>query len=275
MKTLIRVGTTSYIKPADILPNVRYLGPLVDDIELVLFESEELSNLPDEKTIDALSSLAQEHDLTYTVHFPLDIYPGSRDESVRVRAVEMMGRIVTLTEELDPFGYVLHLTPDHYGPSPSDDVAGWLLSLDRSLAEFLTSTGIDPSLVCAETLSYPFSIVEPLVERYDLSVTLDIGHIWLMGYDADSAAGRLLPRARICHLHGVRDGKDHLGLDEGDGEAIERFLGQLVGQVDRDGKERALTIEVFGEREFTASLSMLKRSRAMMSQMGGGIYGNH
>lgn len=275
MKRVIRVGTTSYIKPADILPNVRYLGPLVDDIELVLFESEELSNLPDEGTIRALSSLAREHDLTYTVHFPLDIHPGSRDERVRVRAVEMLKRIVALTEGLDPFGYVLHLTPDHYGVSPSDDLEGWLSSLDRSLDEFLTSTGIDPSLVCAETLSYPFSIVEPLVERYDLSVTLDIGHIWLMGYDADSTARRLLPRSRICHLHGVSDGKDHLGLDEGEGGAIEHFLDQLVGQAGHDGRERVLTLEVFGEREFTASLSLLRRSRAMMGQMGGGVYGNH
>lgn len=275
MKKMIRVGTTSYIKADDILPNVRYLGPLVDDIELVLFESEELSNLPDRETIATLGSLGCEHGLTYTIHFPLDIFPGSRDETVRTRAVSMLERIVSLTEDLGPFGYVLHLTPDHYGVSPSDDLDGWLSSLDRSLDEFLSASGVDPSLICAETLSYPFALVEPLVARYDLSVTLDIGHIWLMGYDADETANRLLGRTRICHLHGVADGKDHLGLDEGDGEAIERFLGQLVGQVYRDGKERVLTLEVFGEREFGASLSLLDKSRAMMSRREGGGHGNH
>lgn len=275
MEQLIRVGTTSYIQPADILPNVRYLGPLVDDIELVLFESEELSNLPDRETMAALGSLAREHALTYTVHFPLDIFPGSRDEAVRSNAVSMLKRIVALTEGLEPFGYVLHLTPDRYGVSPSDDLDGWLSSLDRSLDEFLTTASIDPSLICAETLSYPFSIVQPLVARYDLSVTLDIGHIWLMGYDADLAAASLLGRTRICHLHGVADTEDHLGLDEGDEKAIERFLGQLVDQVKDDGKERVLTLEVFGERELAASLSLLGRSRAMMGQRGGGVYGNH
>ena len=29
-----RLGTTSYIIPADIIPNVRFPGPLIDDIEL-------------------------------------------------------------------------------------------------------------------------------------------------------------------------------------------------------------------------------------------------
>ncbi len=271
----IRIGTTSYIKPDDILPNVRYLAPLVDDIELVLFESAEASNLPDERTIRALASLAREHDLTYTVHFPLDIFPGSRDEEERVRATAMLTRIVSLTEALDPFAYVLHLTPDHYGVSPSHEVGAWLSALDRSLEEFLGSTKIEPSLICVETLSYPFDLVEPLVRRHALSVTLDIGHIWLMGYDSDEEARLLLPRSRICHLHGVAGGKDHLGLDEGDGEAIERFLQALVGQTERDGVERVLTLEVFSEREFDASLSFLAKSRAMMSQSGGGVYGNH
>ncbi len=275
MKKLIRVGTTSYIQPADILPNVRYLAPLVDDIELVLFESDEASNLPDERTIAELASLAREHDLTYTVHFPLDIFPGSRVEAERSRAVKMLNRIVSLTEELDPFAYVLHLTPDHYGVSPSHEVGAWLSSLDRSLEEFLGTTTVDPSQICVETLSYPFDLVAELVSRYALSVTLDIGHIWLMGYDSDEATRLLLPKSRICHLHAVSNGTDHLGLDAGDGVAIERFLRSLVEHTERDGRERVLTLEVFSEREFAASLSFLKESRAMMGQSGGGVYGNH
>lgn len=94
----MRIGTTSYIIPDDILPNVRYLADKVDDIELVLFESEEMSNLPDEKTIRELSLLGESHDLSYTVHFPLDIYPGSRDQQERSRFLRTIERIVTLTE---------------------------------------------------------------------------------------------------------------------------------------------------------------------------------
>ena len=47
-KTPFRIGTTSYIIPADILPNVVYLAGKVDDVELVLFEVEEGGgNLPE------------------------------------------------------------------------------------------------------------------------------------------------------------------------------------------------------------------------------------
>ena len=53
-----RLGTVSYIIPDDILPNVRYLADAVDDIELVLFESDELSNIPDEAAIAELADIA-------------------------------------------------------------------------------------------------------------------------------------------------------------------------------------------------------------------------
>ena len=69
-----RIGTTSYIIPDEIIPNVRYLAGLVDDIELVLFEVDDgPNNLPDAAAIKELQSLAARHQLTYTVHLPLDL----------------------------------------------------------------------------------------------------------------------------------------------------------------------------------------------------------
>jgi tetraacyldisaccharide-1-P 4'-kinase len=77
---MFRVGTTSYILPDDILPNVEYLAPRVDDVELVLFETDEHGgNLPDGALRDRLSALAAAHALTYTVHLPLDLRLGTVD----------------------------------------------------------------------------------------------------------------------------------------------------------------------------------------------------
>jgi len=73
--TPFRVGSTSYVYPDDILPNVRRLAADgdVDDIELILFEVDDgATNLPDLRTIDALCALAAQHRLTYSVHLPLD-----------------------------------------------------------------------------------------------------------------------------------------------------------------------------------------------------------
>lgn len=100
-------------------------------------------------------------------------------------------------------------------------------------------------MFCVESLSYPFSYIYPLVERYDLSITLDIGHIWLMGYPMQENLDLLLPRTRIAHLHGVHDGKDHLGLDKGDPAQISQFLSAFSKQTKNDNVERVLTLEVF------------------------------
>ena len=61
-----RLGTTSYIIPADILPNAHYLAGKVRDIELILFEVDDgPNNLPSPEVIDELAQIAREHDLTY------------------------------------------------------------------------------------------------------------------------------------------------------------------------------------------------------------------
>ena len=262
----MRIGTTSYIIPDDILPNVRYLAPLVDDIELVLFESEGEDNLPTKKVISALNDLAREHDLTYTVHFPLDVYPGSTDRKIREKSLDTYLKILDLTQDLDPFGYILHLTPELYGQTASPNIPVWLDCLDESLSRLLEKTSLSSKMFCAETLSYPFEVVEDLVKKHNLAVTLDIGHVWMMGYDAGASCSSLLANTRVCHLHGVDEkGKDHQSLDTGDPSLIEGFLAPLVQQ-EEDGEERVLTLEVFNQHDFLTSLSLLRQSRAMMGK---------
>ncbi len=78
-----RLGTSSYIIPADILPNVQYLAGKVRDIELVLFEVDDgQNNLPSSDVLNELVRLAALYDLTYTVHLPLDLKLGA-DGSAR------------------------------------------------------------------------------------------------------------------------------------------------------------------------------------------------
>ena len=76
-KLPFRIGTTSYIYPEDILPNVHKLKSKVDDIELVLFEANNLGNIPKRKDLEELKRISSKWNLTYTVHLPLDINLGS------------------------------------------------------------------------------------------------------------------------------------------------------------------------------------------------------
>lgn len=254
----MRIGTSSYIIDDSILGNVKFLSDKVDDIELILFETEEQSNIPDRNTIQELAKIAYDTNLSYTVHFPLDMFIGSSDKTLRNRAVNTCKHIIELTHGLSPFGYVLHLTPDKYGIIPSDNIPLWVSYLDDSIEQIL-ETGTSSVQFCAETLSYPFELVHPLVKKNKLSVTLDIGHIWLMGFD-EGVALDLLPESRIVHLHGVSSvmGEDHQSLLVQEFEKTKRFITAVLNQEKFDGKERVLTLEVFDFKDFTESLEVVE-----------------
>src|SRR5512143_77809 len=103
------LGTTSYIIPDDILPNARYLAGKVRDIELILFEVDDgPNNLPTSEVIDELLQIASQHDLTYTVHLPLDLKLGA-DGSEHDQSLVKAKRVIECTRGLDLWAYVLHL----------------------------------------------------------------------------------------------------------------------------------------------------------------------
>jgi len=105
-----------------------------------------------------------------------------------------------------------------------------------------------------ETLDYPFELVAPVILETGLSVCLDVGHLWLGGYDVDESLKTWLSRTRIVHLHGVRDGKDHLDLAVLEPGVLRALLARLGA--DRV-LQRVVTLEVFGEEPFEKSMNAL------------------
>lgn len=168
-----RIGTTSYILPDDIIPNLLHLRERVDDVELVLFESEEFSNLPSVESAAEIERLGAEADLSYTVHLPLDIALGAADEDVRRESVHKCLRVVERMSSVHPFAWILHLHGDQRGEPPTDDMPRWLAQNRRSLSEFL-QLGPPSRRVCIEIQDYDFQHFAALVREFDLSVCVDI-----------------------------------------------------------------------------------------------------
>jgi sugar phosphate isomerase/epimerase len=249
-----RLGTTSYIIPAELLPNVIYLADKVDDIELVLFESDEISNLPDAATVKRLKEVADRSDLTYTVHLPFDTWMGHEEASVRERSVDKCLRVIDRTSPLSPFAYVLHFHGDQRGEIPSPDLERWIDGHRRSVERLLQD--VNSQDLCVETLDYPYTVIEDIISDYNLSVCLDIGHLLLCGHAPEDYLDRYLPRTRVLHLHGIEDGYDHRSLS---------FLpaGLLTTLIDRLGNgsnnSRVLTMEIFDEGALNQSLDVLSR----------------
>ncbi len=250
-----RLGTTSYVIPADLEVNVAFLADRVDDIELVLFESHEISNLPDAATLRALKETAERHDLTYTIHLPLDAWMGHADAAVRRQSVDKCLRVIEHTAPLAPFAYIVHFHGDRRGESPSPEMMRWQEGHRRAVERLIQV--VPPECLCVETLDYPYKLIEDIVIDYQLSVCLDIGHQLLYGVAPEDYIDRYLPRTRVLHLHGVEEGHDHRSL---------AYLpdGLLTALVNRLGegpeKTRVLTLEIFDEAALNESMNVLRRA---------------
>ncbi|NHQ60379.1 sugar phosphate isomerase/epimerase [Chlorobium sp. BLA1] len=254
-----RFGTSSYIIPADIIPNVEYLRERVDDIELVLFESDEFSNLPSPEDMQRLAELAGESALTYSVHLPLDSYLGSPDRAVRKQSVGKCLRIIELTRTLPKSAFVLH-----FESGPGEDINGFSASQKRDFTEglreslrmLLDGCGEPASTFCAENLNYPFELVWPVIEEFALSVTLDVGHLEFYGFPTGAYLERYLSRAKVLHMHGTLDGKDHNSLACMKPEALDLVMSHLYRYPDPG---RVFTMEIFSESDFDSSCAVMER----------------
>jgi sugar phosphate isomerase/epimerase len=243
-----RLGTTSYVIPDEIVPNVRFLSDRVDDIEIVLFESEGFSNIPSEEVVHCLNDLAADCDLSYTVHLPIDIHTGHPDSGERRRAIDACLRIIERMAPVDPFAYILHLAGDRRGQSPSDDLSRWQALHGDSIRAIIQE--VPPEKLCIENLDYPFDLVFDLVEEFGLSVCVDIGHLLLGGKDACAHLDRHLAATRVMHLHGIENGVDHRSVHHLDAELMRTLMQRLWAK----DAYRVVTLEIFNVDDLQNSL---------------------
>ncbi|MEJ2717753.1 MAG: cobamide remodeling phosphodiesterase CbiR [Deltaproteobacteria bacterium] len=246
----MRLGTTSYIYPDHILPNVLKLADAMDDIELVLFEVDEgPNNLPDETTMIDLRRTAIENDVTYTVHLPVDLrLADDRNESSLEKAV----RVIRHTEPLSPRGFIIHLQSSS-GPTAQDEerfVRNSVNALERLLGELSS-----PERLCVENLEHDSEqILEAVLSALPISTCIDIGHLWKSGRDPVPYLEKWLPRARVVHLHGVKN-RDHEGMASMPAAWVDKVTERLI-----QGFDGVLTIEVFRESDLLECLNVLAQS---------------
>ena len=243
-----KIACPSYIYPAAIIPNVRALGPFVDEIELILFESGRKS-LPTEKEINVLERLAEDLDITYNIHLPLDLYLGSNENTKRNKAIETLKSIFNLTAPLKPTTHTLHLI--YEGLLDDEDYRkGWKSHLFESM-EGLMPTGLEGRSISIETLSYPLGWIDDVLEAFDLSICIDVGHLILSGISLSETFKRYEDRLSIIHLHGVEGKKDHQSVDR----FSESTWNLLLDVMNRF--QEVVSIEVFSFDRLAKSLYVL------------------
>jgi sugar phosphate isomerase/epimerase len=260
MNSKFRLGTTSYIIPAEILPNLHYLAGKVQDVELILFEvdddgdgSQSYNNLPTPAQVNEMRSLAQEHGLTYTVHLPLDLRLAD-DGSLRHISLEKARRVIECAYPLDPWAYVLHLDGKAVRDDPSPGAyQRWLKQAEASLLQVGEWAGDLERLAVENLEGYPLDFYEPVFEHIPVSRCVDVGHLWLDGRDPLPYLSRALPRTRVIHLHGLAE-RDHRSLAFAAPDALRAILQELIHK-EYTG---VLTMEIFSEDDFLSSLTALE-----------------
>jgi sugar phosphate isomerase/epimerase len=245
-----KIGTTSFIYPAGYAQNVTMLAPYLDEIELLLFESAP-DSLPSTNEIKKLLSLSIEFDLTYNIHLPTDISLSDPEPSIRYAAVETLKKVMDLTASLSPSTYTLHLSYDEKGLE-TERIKKWQDRVYRSVGQFI-ATDINPETISVETLTYPMEWVENILNDFNLSVCMDLGHLMVYGFDMETMFNRYCDRTPIIHLHGVENHKDHLPLNRLSKEKskiVRGILKRFTGVV---------SLEVFSYPHLKDSLPFLEK----------------
>lgn len=247
----LRLGSTSYVYPADIITNIQRLAGLVKDVELVLFEVTDASNLPNAQMVAELRKIAIDWGLSYTVHLPLNLQLGSGDKE-RIASVKKARRIIQSTLELKPWAYIVHLNPDG-----ASSWAQWQERCAWALEELADEVG-EPTVLAIENLeNCPLERLAPILEWVSVSLCFDAGHLWLTGTDPLPALKAYLKRTQVIHLHGAAH-RDHLSLTHAPPDSLRAILKELLLQK----YEGVVTLEVFSTEDFFPSrelvLSMLR-----------------
>lgn len=245
-----RICTTSYIYPDYIYPNAERLAPYLDEIELLMFESSPEECLPSKQEIQQLAVLRKAHDLSFQVHLPIDIAPTHEDRKIRRQGIDVIRRVFDLSSPLLPSSYILHL-PWTSKSREDADIKRWREHCRNTIA-ILKAEGIPGESLAVETLDYPIEWAEPIISAFDLSVCIDIGHLLLYGFDFDAVYRKYSKITRGIHLHGVKDGRDHLALDVMDASRLEGIIRTLKGYTE------TLSLEVFSFRHLASSLAFFE-----------------
>lgn len=251
-----RVAATSFLVPADWETNVRAVGCLVDEIELLFFDSQPPGSLPTPATVEALVALARDTGVTYNIHLPTDLSPGHADPRVNGQAAAVLDHVIALTAPLQPTAYIIHL-PFEASDRQRATVRRWQENVRSFLSARMDASAgaLTPRAVTVENLvDYPPAWVWDAVADLGVGFCFDVGHLLVQGGKLGQTFNRYKENIRLMHLHGVDGQRDHLpltALNPSRCRQVAAMLEAFTGTV---------TIEVFNRSDFWKSIDWLTRT---------------
>lgn len=249
----------------DLAENIQRLAGMIDDVEVVLFHTPTLHNIPGSSEIRRLRRIVEAEGITLTIHLPTSLEPGSASSKRRKKAIRLAEDICRKTEELEPKHYIVHIpvspptlvaVPGRYFTESRDhEWAKW----GEYTLEFLHRIGRlvgEQDRLLVENIDYSPCFLERFWQESRCGFCLDLGHLVLGGERVVEQMQRYLDVTRVIHLHGVVGHEEHLSLKCMPRERVLRWLAVL----DEYGFKGVVTLEVFDGPDLAESLALVRKA---------------
>ncbi len=232
-----KIAGPSFVVPGTVGKNCALLQGMVDEVSLILFETEACLAYDETDLPPDLPGLG----LTFHLHLPLDT-DWSRGLDHAWRSLD---GLLDKTAFLNPGRFVLHPPPDN---------------LLAPLAERFRQRGVDPGRVLLENVrGHDLTGSWDLIRALGYGVCLDLGHVQAYSQHSLLLAPGLWGRVGMIHAHApaCTNGWDdrHLGLDHLDDQGRD-LLRLALTSLDRDA---VLTLEVFDLEGLARSLKLVRQ----------------
>lgn len=260
-----RLGATSYVVEAGLVENARYLAGRVTEMQLVLFDLPGgPGNLPTQAEVAALAEIGRTTGLGYTLHLLADIGAPGLDEGAHA-ALAWAHLLLARTRPLRPSAVVLHLD-GRAVRSGRVTYERWSAALMPVLRQVGVWAGGMAYLALENLEGYPAGFVVEAAAHSGARRCVDVGHLWRDGVDPLPWLAQAGDALSVVHLHGVRDDvredgaprTDHVALDAAPAACLDAVIAHLLAR----RYAGVLTLEVFGQADFDASLAALRASVA-------------
>lgn len=247
----------------DLVENVEKLSQIVSHAEIVLFQTPDLHNIPDEQTIATVKKFMAEKEMTCSVHLPASLEVAAEEIDRRNSAVHMAVELVEHMDTLNPTNYVLHvpITEPTLTAQPGCYIHeqylahydAWSARALGALEEIQHRTELNSRLL-VENINFSPAFLEPLWQEGLCAFCLDIGHLLLGRESAGHHLQRYLPVIKEIHLHGVIEWDEHLSLNVLPMERVRAWFHLL----EEFGFTDILNLEVFDPLDLEKSMRMVE-----------------
>lgn len=247
------------VQNADMLSR---LGNRLDFIEIVLFHTPNLHNIPSSEELQLLKEIRDRSHATYTVHLPASLEIASESRQKREESIALLIDIWLKTSILQPQYYILHIpitpptlvaVPGHYFKAGSTLAwHSWAVRAVESLRRIRENVG-EMGALLVENINFSPTFLEPFFEADFGGFCLDIGHLLLGDERVLEVLECFIDRIREIHLHGVRDHTEHISLDVLPRDRVAEWLSFLY----RRNYQGLINLEVFSPRDLDTSLAVI------------------